>query len=182
MACVRILLFSPGLQVWWHCPFTPLAPFTVNWAWVSVAGSGFSFVPKAVCAVVDCFSFHIPGPLLGSNSTGRAAGWPLSPDRPDTGAGVLIKPFPLIGNLIFLLLQFDVLLIQNVILFLQVHIEYFGQASDILVLWPVQNLVEQIQLLFLLLPTKSNLFNLGLNIIQGVVQVKPICTNLSIKR
>ena len=67
------------------------------------------------------------------------------------------SPFPFIGNLIFLLLQFDVLLIQNVILFLQVHIEYFGQASNILVLWPVQNLVEQIQLLFLLLPTKSNL-------------------------
>ena len=70
---------------------------------------------------------------------------------------LLHSPFPLIGNLIFLLLQFDVLLIQNVILFLQVHIEYFGQASNILVLWPVQNLVKQIQLLFLLLPTKSNL-------------------------
>ena len=66
-------------------------------------------------------------------------------------------PFSFIGNFIFLLLQFDVLLIQNVILFLQVHIEHFGQASNILILWPVQNLVEQIQLFFLLLPTKSNL-------------------------
>ena len=119
MACVRILLFSPGLQVWWHCDHSPhwlhlqsiavvkknhnvlvfirlekcgRSILNVLTAWVSVAGSGFSFVPKAVCAVVDCFSFHFPGPLLGSNSTGGAAGWPLSPDRPDTGAGVLIKP------------------------------------------------------------------------------------------
>ena len=76
----------------------------------------------------------------------------------------LHSPFPLIGNLIFLLLQFDVLLIQNVILLLQVHIEYFGQASNILVLWPVQNLVEQIQLLFLLLPTKSNLKGITISI------------------
>ena len=66
-------------------------------------------------------------------------------------------PLPLISNFILLLLQFDILLIQNVILLLQVHIEDLGQASNIFVLWPVQNLVEQIQLLFLLLPTKSNL-------------------------
>ena len=77
--------------------------------------------------------------------------------RPFLNIYLMHLPFSFIGNLIFLLLQFDVLLIQNVILFLQVHIEHFGQASNVLVLWPVQNLIEQIQLLFLLLPTKSNL-------------------------
>ena len=66
-------------------------------------------------------------------------------------------PLSLISNFILLLLQFDILLIQNVILLLQVHIEDLGQASNIFVLWPVQNLVEQIQLFFLLLPTESNL-------------------------
>ena len=51
-------------------------------------------------------------------------------------------PLPLISNFILLLFQFDILLIQNVILLLQVHIEDLGQASNIFVLWPVQNLVE----------------------------------------
>ena len=61
-------------------------------AWVSVAGGSLSFIPKAVCTVIDCWSFHFPAPLLWSYSTGGAAGWPLSPDRPDTWAGVFIKP------------------------------------------------------------------------------------------
>ena len=111
----------------------------------------------ALFTAVDCFPLNSPAPGGHSASASGTALSPVAPFFPDTWAGVGVEGGLGSCHLRLFLVEVFTLHVHLVILFIQELVECLCQAGDVLVIFVVQDIPDEVQLLALQGPTPSDL-------------------------